>query len=163
MATTTQKFDYEALAEAILKGLEAKKTAPTYMQKAQAEATKFREKGEYKSPVIPVGHKVPETTNQVISRILYGSGAITREQWESLNGVKYDYDGDIPDDDVLYSQVDDEFEQSKFAEYEPDILEVPNVETKAVDVVATPQSQNQPQGAPAEAPVTEREVSDGTN
>lgn len=91
--------------------------------------------------VIPVGQKVPETQNVAIQRILLASGAITREQFESALGVSYD--GDYGDDDELDIpfSVDEDFQQSRFASYSDlevpptkHSLEVPNVESKEVDI-----------------------------
>lgn len=98
----------------------------------QKEAEKYLYDKATSTPVsIPVGHKIPESQNVAIQRILLASGAITREQFEAALGVTYD--GDFNDDDELDipPSVDEDFEQSRFASYTD--IEVPNVETKSVD------------------------------
>lgn len=92
--------------------------------------------------VIPVGHKIPETQNEAIQKILLASGAITREQFESALGISYDGDyGDEDEIDIPFS-VDEDFEQSRYASYID--IEVPNVETKKVDkATAVPNQQSQ--------------------
>lgn len=69
---------------------------------------------------------------------------MSRETWEVLAGIKYDAVGDnIEDDDFLEaSEKDDdgEFEQSRFASYyerKVERIEVPNVESKKIDVASS--------------------------
>lgn len=74
-----------------------------------------------------------------IERILLASGVITREQWEKSKGIQYD--GDFDDDSFDGYDFDEEeagerYVQSVFASYESPVIEVPNVETKAVDVAS---------------------------
>lgn len=117
------------------------KKVEEYSIKQQEEAQDYLYDKSTSTPmVIPVGHKVPETQNEAIQRILLASGAITREQFESALGISYD--GDYSDEDeidVPFS-VDEDFEQSRFASYAD--IEVPNVETKSVD--KAPAVQNEP-------------------
>lgn len=103
-----------------------------YSVRKQQEAQKYLYDKATSAPVvIPVGHKIPESQNVAIQRILLASGAITREQFEAALGIRYD--GDFGEDDELDIpfSVDEEFEQSRFASYAD--IEVPNVESKSVD------------------------------
>lgn len=124
-----------------------------YSVKRQRESQKFLFDKVSSTPlVVPVGQKIPETQNVAIQRILLASGAITREQFESALGVSYD--GDYGDDDELDIpfSVDEDFQQSRFASYaENEVpptkpsLEVPNVESKEVDIAPAP---NTPEVSP---------------
>lgn len=77
---------------------------------------------DYTPLSIPLGHVVPETTNQAIARILYHSGSIDSAAYDAIRGVSYDgdyADGDEPDfDDGDY---DDDYELSKYSKYEDSI------------------------------------------
>lgn len=65
---------------------------------------------------IPVGNQRPETFNEAIGRILYHSGALTRDAYDKLNGINYDPDtGEVFDDE--YDDDEGDFEQSPFASY----------------------------------------------
>lgn len=70
---------------------------------------------------IPLGHKVPETLNDQIQKILLGSGAISREAYDTMRGIAYDGDyenGTEPYGDDDYSSDDwDSFVQSNYANY----------------------------------------------
>lgn len=90
--------------------------------------------------------RVPITTqNEALEQILVRSGMMSRETWEVLAGVKYDAVGEyIEDDSFLDGQdvEDGEFEQSRFASYyerKIERVEIPNVETKKVDVAPAPE------------------------
>lgn len=103
-----------------------------YSLKKQKETNRYLYDEVSSTPkVVPVGHKIPETQNVAIQRILLASGAITREQFEAALGVSYD--GDFGDDDELDIpfSVDEDFEQSRFASYAD--IEVPNIETGDMD------------------------------
>lgn len=124
-----------------------------YSVKKQSEAQGYLFDKVTGTPlVVPVGHKIPESQNAAIQRILLASGAITREQFEAALGICYD--GDFSDDDEIDIpfSVDEDFEQSKYASYVKDgpstekpRLEVPNVETKEVDIASAP---NTPEASP---------------
>lgn len=77
---------------------------------------------------IPLGHTVPETLNDQIQKILLGSGAISREAYDTMRGVSYDGDfenGKEPYDDDDYSSDDwDSFVQSNYANYFDEVAEV---------------------------------------
>lgn len=70
---------------------------------------------------IPLGHQVPETLNDQIQKILLGSGAISREAYDTMRGISYDGDfenGAEPYDNDDYSSDDwDSFVQSNYANY----------------------------------------------
>lgn len=93
--------------------------------------------------------RAPITTqNEALEQIMLRTGMMSRETWETLSGVKYDAVGDNVDDDSFldgYDGDDDgEFEQSRFASYyernrASEKIEVPNVETKKVDVAPAPE------------------------
>lgn len=92
--------------------------------------------------------RAPITTqNEALEQIMLRNGMMSRETWETLSGVVYDAVGDNVDDDSFldgYDGDDDgEFEQSRFASYyerkAPEKIEVPNVETKKVDVAPVPE------------------------
>lgn len=69
---------------------------------------------------IPLGYKVPETLNDQIQKILLGSGAITREAYDTMRG--FSYDGDFENGKEPYANDDDDddwdsFVQSNYANY----------------------------------------------
>lgn len=70
---------------------------------------------------IPLGYKLPETLNDQIQKILLGSGAITREAYDTMRGFSYDGDfenGKEPYANDDYSDDDwDSFVQSNYANY----------------------------------------------
>lgn len=70
---------------------------------------------------IPLGFQVPETLNDQIQKILLGSGAISREAYDTMRGIAYDGDyenGTEPYGDDDYSSDDwDSFVQSNYANY----------------------------------------------
>lgn len=76
---------------------------------------------DYTPVVIPFGHQVPETLNDQIQKILLGSGAISREAYDTMRGISYDGDfenGAEPYDNDDYSSDDwDSFVQSNYANY----------------------------------------------
>lgn len=119
--------------------------AKTYMSNAAEKAQDFLYDKIDTTPVsIPAGYKQPETTTQIMSRLLLGSGAITVEQWEAMNGILYDTKGgdmDFADFDDI--DLDDEFVQSDFASYEnvPESVELPNVDTGETDVAPSVQNE----------------------
>lgn len=83
--------------------------------------------------------RAPITTqNEALEQIMLRSGMMSRETWEVLAGIQYDAVGDSIEDDSFLETADvedGEFEQSRFASYyERKKIEVPNVETKKVDV-----------------------------
>lgn len=133
--------------------------AKTYMSAASDKAQDFLYDKVDTTPVsIPVGYKQPETSTQVMSRLLLGSGAITREQWEAMNGILYDTkDSNLDFRDFGDSDVDDEFVQSNLASYETvnEPVEVPNVDSGEVDVA--PPVQNEA----AQEPTDEGSVPEG--
>lgn len=95
--------------------------------------------------------RAPITTqNEALEQIMMRNGMMSRETWETLSGVVYDAVGDNVDDDSFLDGYDDgddgEFEQSRFASYyerkAPEKIEVPNVETKKVDVVPALELEN---------------------
>lgn len=111
--------------------------AKTYMSNASEKAQDFLYDKLDVTPVsIPLGYKQPETSTQVMSRLLLGSGAITREQWEAMNGILYDtQNSDMDFRDFDDSDVDDEFIQSDLASYETirEPVQIPNVNTNKID------------------------------
>lgn len=119
--------------------------AKTYMSNATDKAQDFLYDKLDVTPVsIPLGYKQPETSTQIMSRLLLGSGAITREQWEAMNGILYDTKGgDMDFDDFDDIDLDDEFVQSDFASYEnvPESVELPNVDTGETDVAPSVQNE----------------------
>lgn len=119
--------------------------AKTYMSNACEKAQDFLYDKIDTTPVsIPAGYKQPETTTQIMSRLLLGSGAITVEQWEAMNGILYDTKGgDMDFDDFDDIDLDDEFVQSDFASYEnvPGSVELPNVDTGEIDVAPSVQNE----------------------
>lgn len=119
--------------------------AKTYMSNASEKAQDFLYDKIDTTPVsIPAGYKQPETTTQIMSRLLLGSGAITVEQWEAMNGILYDTKGgDMDFDDFDDIDLDDEFVQSDFASYEnvPESVELPNVDTGETDVAPSVQNE----------------------
>lgn len=133
--------------------------AKTYMSAATDKAQDFLYDKIDTTPVsIPLGYKQPETSTQVMSRLLLGSGAITREQWEAMNGILYDSKGDDMDfRDFGNSEPDDEFTQSDLASYEDVVepVEVPNVDTNKVDVAPSVQNET------AQEPSSEGSVPEG--
>lgn len=76
---------------------------------------------DYTPVAIPLGHQVPETLNDQIQKILLGSGAISREAYDTMRGIAYDGDyenGTEPYGDDDYSSDDwDSFVQSNYANY----------------------------------------------
>lgn len=76
---------------------------------------------DYTPTAIPFGHQVPETLNDQIQKILLGSGAITREAYDTMRGIAYDGDfenGTEPYGDDDYNNDDwDSFVQSNYANY----------------------------------------------
>ena len=65
--------------------------AKTYMSNASEKAQGFLYDKIDVTPIsIPAGYRQPETSTQIMSRLLLGSGAITRNQWEAMNGILYD-------------------------------------------------------------------------
>lgn len=131
-----------------------------YSVRKQAESQKFLfDKVSSVPVVVPVGHKIPETQNEAIQRILLASGAITREQFEAALGLSFD--GDFSDEDEvdIPFSVDEDFEQSRFASYvetetqppaKSSRLEVPNVETKKVDIAPAPNTPEESPQQPAQ-------------
>lgn len=119
--------------------------AKTYMSNASEKAQDFLYDKLDVTPVsIPLGYKQPETSTQVMSRLLLGSGAITREQWEAMNGIFYDtQDSNMDFRDFDDSDIDDEFIQSDLASYETvrEPVEIPNVVTNNVDVAPSVQDE----------------------
>lgn len=95
--------------------------------------------------------KPVRSSSQCLEDIYFRQGAIDRETWEQIKGIEYDSYGDISDDDLaMQLDSEDEFEQSSFASYHDfrkapaAVLEVPNVETKQVDIAtAVPNEQSQ--------------------
>lgn len=89
--------------------------------------------------------RAPITTqNEALEQIMLRSGMMSRETWEVLAGIKYDAVGDnIEDDEFLGTSEKDEdgeFEQSRFASYyerKVERIEVPNVESKKIDVASS--------------------------
>lgn len=69
---------------------------------------------------IPVDCKQPETTNEAISRILYQSGQITLDAYNSIRGIEFDMPYDDPEDFDI-PDYEDEMIQSSFASYEEDL------------------------------------------
>lgn len=126
--------------------------AKTYMSVASEKAQDFLYDKIDITPVsIPVGYKQPETSTQIMSRLLLGSGAITREQWEAMNGILYDTQGsDMDFRDFDDSDVDDEFVQSDLASYEniKEPVELPNVDSGKVD--SAPSVQNETAQEPSD-------------
>ena len=85
--------------------------------------------------------RAPITTqNEALEQIMLRNGMMSRETWEVLAGIQYDAVGDNIEDDSFLETADvedGEFEQSRFASYyerKVKKIEVPNVETKKVDV-----------------------------
>lgn len=79
-----------------------------------------------------------ETTSQAIARILLGSGAVTRDQYDVMIGLHYDsvVEEDSEDfSDDRFATTDDHFEQSSFASYEP---EPSSSSSESPGVVETP-------------------------
>lgn len=76
---------------------------------------------DYTPVVIPFGHQIPETLNDQIQKILVGSGAISREAYDTMRGIHYD--GDFENGTEPYSEGDDlnddwdSFIQSNYANY----------------------------------------------
>lgn len=126
--------------------------AKTYMSNASEKAQDFLYDKIDTTPVsIPAGYKQPETTTQIMSRLLLGSGAITVEQWEAMNGVFYDSkSGNLDFSDFDDIDPDDEFVQSDFASYEnvPEPVELPNVDSGKVD--SAPSVQNETAQEPSD-------------
>lgn len=89
--------------------------------------------------------RAPITTqNEALEQIMLRSGMMSRETWEVLAGIQYDAVGDnVEDDDfveVSEKDEDGEFEQSRFASYyerKVERIEVPNVESKKIDVASS--------------------------
>lgn len=153
------------MTEYQIKVLDALESISAYM-KALKERTKpcppIRDKAtndmlSYERKTLPVGHKIPETTNEAIERIMYQSGAITREQWERLKGYSYDTEGE---DDEHYDEEyeDDEFVQSAHASY--DDIEMPFIE-ESKQIKATAVEEKQSQEASADASVADASVEPG--
>jgi|GEM_PF-4044135 len=103
--------------------------------------------------------RAPITTqNEALEAIMLRGGMMSRETWEVLAGIQYDAVGDnIEDDSFLETaEVEDgEFEQSRFASYyerKVKKIEVPNVETKKVDVAPVTEQpiEQQKENAPIE-------------
>lgn len=133
--------------------------AKTYMSNAFEKAQDFLYDKLDVTPVsIPLGYKQPETSTQVMSRLLLGSGAITREQWEAMNGILYDtQDSNMDFRDFDDSDVDDEFIQSDLASYETirEPVQIPNVDTGETDVAPSVQNET------AQVPSDEGTVPEG--
>ena len=74
---------------------------------------------DYTPIAIPLGHITPSTLNDQIERILLGSGAITREAYDMMKGIRYDADVENGKEDFDNWESDSEhFEISSFAQYE---------------------------------------------
>lgn len=85
--------------------------------------------------------RAPITTqNEALEQIMMRSGMMSRETWETLAGIQYDAVGDNIEDDSfleMQEQEDGEFKQSPLASYyerKVERIEVPNVESKKIDV-----------------------------
>lgn len=105
--------------------------------------------------------RAPITTqNEALEQIMLRSGMMSRETWETLAGIRYDAVGGSVEDDSFLETAEDiedgEFEQSPLASYyEPKAkkIEVPNIETKQIDVapvVEQPIEQQKEKNAPIE-------------
>lgn len=103
--------------------------------------------------------RAPITTqNEALEQIMLRGGMMSRETWEVLAGIQYDAVGDNIEDDSFLETADvedGEFEQSRFASYyerKVKKIEVPNVETKKVDVAPVTEQpiEQQKENAPIE-------------
>lgn len=74
--------------------------------------------------VVPVGATTPETANQTMARLMLSSGVISRDDYERMLGVRYDIDNDegVKFDDEDYEDYKDDYELSRWAEYEREII-----------------------------------------
>lgn len=68
---------------------------------------------------IPVDCVRPETTNEAIARIMYHSGQIDLDAYQSLRGMEFDMPYDAEEDFEGFES-DSDFEQSSLATYEPE-------------------------------------------
>ncbi len=124
---------------------------------------------DYTPAFIPVGHQVPETLNDQIQKILLGSGAISREAYDTMRGIHYD--GDFENGTEPYSKDDftdddwDSFVQSNYANYfdedEPVVVgdETSFVEVKSDKIEVTAASSEQASDSALDSP-SEAEQSD---
>ena len=99
----------------------AKQFNQEYSIRQLAKARELSAESVDPNPIfMPVGRVRPETFNQALERIMsasISSGMTFQEAFDQLR-PSYDYDGDFSESfDV---DDDDEFEQSEFAEYEPE-------------------------------------------
>lgn len=83
---------------------------------------------------IPIDCKTPETTNDAIARILYQSGQITLDAYQSMRGMEFDMPYD-DDEDFDFDDFDDDIAQSSFAKYEDELLtpSTPNATQSVTD------------------------------
>lgn len=76
--------------------------------------------------VVPVGAAVPETANQTMARLMLNSGVISRDDYEKMLGVRYDIsrDEEVNFDEEDYGDYEDDYELSKWSEYEREVIDV---------------------------------------
>lgn len=80
-----------------------------------------------------------KTSARALEDILFQSGQMSRENWETLRGVVYDFDGEEENVLVSFSESDEEFTQSEYASYAnkpaPRVVETPKI-TSSEQIVA---------------------------
>lgn len=97
---------------------------------------------------IPIDCKQPETTNEAIARILYQSGQITLDAYQSMRGMEFDMPYE-DDEDFDFEDYDDDIVQSSFAQYEDEIA--------ARDATKSVTDSNAASVAPEETPAAKME------
>lgn len=87
--------------------------------------SKRKLKQEFKSPplALPVGMDRPETANQTMARLMLNSGVISRDDYDKMLGVIYDYSDDEIVDNEQFGVYDvmDDYKLSSFSQYEEEL------------------------------------------
>lgn len=101
-----------------------------------SEACFCYDKLDYTPSKLVVGNS-GNSINDAIERALLASGNITRDQWERLKGIQYDVDDDDDENFDDDSDLDlENFEQSKFADYE--VPSIPESEVSEAEPTSEP-------------------------
>lgn len=95
----------------------------TYWKKRKVAYNDDLEQLDYTPLAIPIGCQTPETTNEAIARILYHSGQIDIDAYNTMRGMEFDMDYEAEEDFDYPDSPDyeDEMVQSVFAKYEDEI------------------------------------------
>lgn len=128
----------------------------TYWKKRKKSYIDDLEALDYTPLSIPVGCQTPETTNEAIARILYHSGQIDIDAYNTMRGMEFDMDYDAEEDFDYPDSPDyeDEMVQSVFAKYEDEIDEIATPAPKASANAVNPRAQVSPDSTSQSGDVT---------